>query len=75
VTDHPDYAAEELEALVSILRDTGWALRVVSDIYQPAGMALVLEGDRSGHDIIAHAPSVPALLKQLVERTLAGERL
>lgn len=71
--ERPDYPAEELEALISILRDTGWSLRVVSDIYQPAGVRLVLEGDRSGHDIVAHAPSVSALLRQLVERTLNGE--
>lgn len=75
MANHPDYASDELEALLSILRDTGWALRVVSDIYQPAGIRLVLEGDRSGHDIVAHAESVPALLKNLVERTLAGEKL
>lgn len=57
----------DLDTLVSILRDTGWSLHVVSDIYQPAGLRFVLEGDRSGHDIVAHADTLPKLLTLAME--------
>lgn len=58
---------DDLDTLVGILRDTGWSLHVVSDIYQPAGLRFVLEGDRSGHDIVAHAPTIPQLLALATE--------
>lgn len=62
-----------VDHLWSVLRDTGWTLRVLSDL--EVGQVLVIEADASGFGEVARHATVDGLLRILVQRTLNGEKI